>query len=151
MEDLFNELHDFLDDTFNEVINFNDYRYFYHITGHGIGQKIIENGLLMAEKEYYTTMIEITPDMISDPQKFLQDEKGFGQMQRDEMVIVRIPKSKGYDFTVSLGKGNLEIFESQDDIYIVPNDYILGYFDLETEEFTFNEYVKGEEDYSYMV
>lgn len=39
-----------MQDLFNELFDFNDYRYFYHITGHGVGESIIENGLLMAEK-----------------------------------------------------------------------------------------------------
>lgn len=62
-----------MQDLFNKLFDFNDYKYFYHITGHGVGESIIENGLLMAEKEYYTTMVEITPDMITEPEKFLTD------------------------------------------------------------------------------
>ena len=60
-----------MQDLFKKLFDFNDYRYFYHITGHGVGESIIENGLLM---------VEITPDMITDPEKFLTDEKGFGAM-----------------------------------------------------------------------
>ena len=141
-----------MQDLFNELFDFNDYRYFYHITGHGVGESIIENGLLMAEKEYYTTMVEITPDMITDPEKFLTDEKGFGAMERDEMVLIRVPKSMGYDFITPLSKGSNDIFEDDKYASFVPSDFILGYFDLDTLDFTPNDYTIEEiEDYHYEV
>lgn len=135
---------------FNELFNFEGYRYFYHVTGHGVGEKIMTHGLLMAEKEYYTTMIEIEPDMISDPEKFLSDEKGNGVMQRDEMVIIRVPKSKGYNFVSSLNGNDPELFENSDDISFVPCEYVLGYFDLDTLEFTPNDFVIGEDECYYL-
>lgn len=140
-----------MENLFNELFNFNDYRYFYHITGHGVGETIMENGLLMAEKEYYTTMVEITPDMINNPEKFLKDEKGFGVMERDEMVVIRVPKSMGYNFITPLGKGATDIFEDDQDASFVPSDYVLGYFDLDTLDFTQNDYVIEEEEYHYEV
>ena len=129
-----------MQDLFNKLFDFNDYKYFYHITGHGVGESIIENGLLMAEKEYYTTMVEITPDMITEPEKFLTDEKGFGAMERDEMVLIRVPKSMGYDFITPLSKGATDIFEDDKDASFVPSDFVLGYFDLDTLDFTPNDY-----------
>lgn len=48
-----------MQDLFNKLFDFNDYKYFYHITGHGVGESIIENGLLMAEKEYYTKWLKL--------------------------------------------------------------------------------------------
>lgn len=128
-----------MQDLFNELFDFNDYRYFYHITGHGVGESIIENGLLMAEKEYYTTMVEITPDMITD-------------MERDEMVLIRVPKSMGYDFITPLSKGTTDIFEDDKDASFVPSDLVLGYFDLDTLDFNPNDYTIEEiEDYHYEV
>lgn len=134
-----------MEELFNELFNFDEYRYFYHVTGHGVSDKVMEEGLLMAEKEYYTTMIEITPDMIGDPETFLKDEKGFGVMQRDEMVIIRVPKSLGYNFVESLESKN-DLFEDDNNASFVPSDYILGYFDLDNFGFTYNDYVKGEDD-----
>ena len=128
-----------MQDLFNELFDFNDDRYFYHITGHGVGESIIENGLLMAEKEYYTTMVEITPDMITD-------------MERDEMVLIRVPKSMGYDFITPLSKGTTDIFEDDKDASFVPSDLVLGYFDLDTLDFNPNDYTIEEiEDYHYEV
>ena len=128
-----------MQDLFNELFDFNDYRYFYHITGHGVGESIIENGLLMTEKEYYTTMVEITPDMITD-------------MERDEMVLIRVPKSMGYDFITPLSKGTTDIFEDDKDASFVPSDLVLGYFDLDTLDFNPNDYTIEEiEDYHYEV
>lgn len=134
-----------MEELFNELFNFDEYRYFYHVTGHGVSDKVMEEGLLMAEKEYYTTMIEITPDMINDPETFLKDEKGFGVMQRDEMVIIRVPKSLGYNFVESLESKN-DLFEDDNNASFVPSDYIFGYFDLDNFGFTYNDYVKGEDD-----
>lgn len=50
-------------------------KYFYHITEQGSGDKILEEGLLMADKHLWSTTIEITPEMIKDPYNFIKGER----------------------------------------------------------------------------
>lgn len=47
---------------FFENLDFAEMSYFYHITGAGNGEKINEEGLLMADPHLWSTTIEITPE-----------------------------------------------------------------------------------------
>lgn len=45
-------------------LDFDNMKYFYHITEQGSGDKIFEEGLLMADKHLWSTTIEITPERL---------------------------------------------------------------------------------------
>ena len=45
-------------------------------------------------------------------------------MERDEMVLIRVPKSMGYDFITPLSKGSTDIFEDDKDASFVPSDFV---------------------------
>ena len=83
--------------------DFENYDYFYHITGKGIGDLIFQEGLLVdgtnilgAKNIKDTTTLEITPDMVSSPGDFSDfvDGEVNSHISRDtsEMIIIGSPK-----------------------------------------------------------
>lgn len=128
-----------------ELINsldFQNNRYFYHITGQGFGDEIIEEGLALEESDLRTTTIEIPKEMIDNPIEYCQSEYSNTLVKRQEMVIIGCEKNEvGYiveesDIPKWVGDQKLG--------FIIPSEYILGYIDLKTLEVTYNsEYQYG--------
>ena len=117
-------------------LDFENNRYFYHITGQGFGDEIIEEGLALEERDLRTTTIEIPKEMIDNPIEYCESEYSDTLVKRQEMVII------------GCEKGQVAYIIEQSDIprwvgdqkldYIIPNEYILGYIDLKTLEITYN-------------
>lgn len=132
---------------FKVKFNFEEYRYFYHITGKGVGIEIMEFGLGMSDPNYYSTMIEITEDDLKDPVSFLTREYKKGLMPREEMVIIGVPLELGDNF-IRENEEEIPDWNSSDEAkYMVPNDLVMGYFDLETLDFLDNYNYGGDEEY----
>ena len=111
-------------------LDFDNMKYYYHITAAGIGEKICSEGLLMADRHLWSTTIEITKDMLDDIEKFLLDERGNHLRAADEMVILGC----------NIGDENYMVRENQEQKswneeqmapYIIENENILGYIDLQ--------------------
>ena len=111
-------------------LDFDNMKYYYHITAVGIGEKICSEGLLMADRHLWSTTIEITKDMLDDIEKFLLDERGNHLRAADEMVILGC----------NIGDENYMVRENQEQKswneeqmapYIIENENILGYIDLQ--------------------
>lgn len=132
-------------ETFLGSLNLEENDYFYHITGRGNGERIVEEGLLVdgtnildTDNILYTTTISITPDMVSNSEGFereLLDMEISNKGIRDcsEMVIIGAPKEMQKQIVSHFGEdidGNY--FEG-----IIQPQYIMGYFNLE-HEFTPN-------------
>lgn len=121
---------DFLQD-----LDFNDNVYFYHVTEKGIGEKILENGLLMADSHYWSTIIELTPEMIVDPYKFLADEHGHNIRKTEEMILIGCDKEDvNYLVTKNTFNTNNWNFEENPN-YVILKDFIIGYIDLTDMEY----------------
>ena len=113
-------------------LDFDNMKYYYHITASGIGEKICSEGLLMADSHLWSTTIEITRDMLDDVEKFLLDERGEHLRDADEMVILGC----------YIGDENYMVRENQEQKawneeqmapYIIESENILGYIDLQDE------------------
>lgn len=119
-----------LENILNEEFDFDSNRYFYHITAKGVGRKILEEGLFLEEPDLQTTTIEITSDMMMDIENYIEDEYTLNSvMRREEMVLLGIPYHL-LDNAITKSRNKLP--------YMISNEYVLGYIDLETLEYTIN-------------
>lgn len=115
--------------------DFENYDYYYHMTGKGIGDLICEEGLLVDGTNILdtnnlkdTTTIEITPDMVENQEDFIQFVQGEIQnsLLRDtsEMVIIGSPKD--------LDKETVTDYEHSKDEHfyqgIIHANMIMGYY-----------------------
>ena len=123
-----------------ELINnldFENNRYFYHITSQGYGDEIIEEGLFLEDRNLNSTTIEIPEEMIEDPVSYCESEYVDGLIKRQEMVIICCEKGeeqyivRNCDIPKWLGNQKLD--------YFIPIEYILGYIDLNTLDVKYNE------------
>ncbi len=115
---------------FLENLDFDENVYFYHITEKGVGEKIINNGLLMVDSHFWSTIIQITPDMLENPYDFLKNEKGNNIRGTEEMVIISCDKE---DVKYLVKKNTSQNFDwnlEDDPEYIILKDNIVGYIDL---------------------
>ena len=140
---------EYLKNIFNEKFDFEDNRYFYHITSSGTGEILMETGLGLCNHDMFSTMIEITPDMIKNPMEFLDNELGFGVMGREEMVIIGCDNDE-VDSLVHENTGDLQSWNQDEGAnYIVSANHILGYFDLRTKELYENDNYDYENNHNY--
>ena len=113
-------------------LDFDNMKYFYHITEQGSGDKILEEGLLMADKHLWSTTIEITPEMIKDPYNFIKGERRNNIRNTDEMVIIGCEK-EDIDYLVT--KNDFYGWNQEEDAnYIIPRDFIVGYIDMRSDD-----------------
>jgi hypothetical protein len=132
-------------ETFYESLDFESNDYFYHITGAGNGQRIIEEGLLVdgtnildVDNILFTTTIEIRQEEFPTYEDFesLVSENNGPSNIRDtsEMVIIVCPKEynkrivNNYDEYV-----NGTYFKG-----VIPSEYVLGYIDIARQDVTIN-------------
>ena len=111
-------------------LDFDNMKYYYHITAAGIGEKICSEGLLMADRHLWSTTIEITKDMLDDIEKFLLDERGNHLRAADEMVILGC-NIEDENYMVRENQEQKSWNEEQMAPYIIENENILGYIDLQ--------------------
>jgi len=132
--------------------NFNENAYFYHITGDGIGEEVLEEGLLVdgnnildVDNIIFTTAIEITPDMVDELEDILDEELHEDSFRgTSEMIILGCSK-KGVNSIVTLEEQEKDGVKY--DGIVFPN-LIMGYFNID-KEFTPNELFDYGSDYFY--
>ena len=110
--------------------------YYYHITGRGFGDKIIEEGLYLEQPDLKTTTIRLPQELLDDPLKYCKEEYTNGHTKRNEMVIIGCYKDEGNDiiYTADIPKWK----GVQDLNYLIRTENILGYIDLDTLYVTYN-------------
>ena len=134
--------------TISEFINsldFDDYDYFYHVTGNGKAESIMEEGLLVngtnildTDNILFTTAAPIYPEDVIDENTFIKellDGELSNSKFRDtnEMVIIGAPKEHEQDIVNEyLDYIDGEFYEG-----VVDSSYIMGYFNKD-HEFTPN-------------
>lgn len=123
-----------------ENLDYENNEYFYHVTGKGFSNQIMEEGLCLEDKNLDSTTIKFPEELIQDPCKYCKEEYRNGIVKRQEMVILGCPK--GYDsYLVEESSYPIEIGDNLYN-YFVSKEYILGYVDLETLDVTYNpEYI----------
>lgn len=129
-----------------------EYNYYYHVTGCGIGQSITQNGLLINGNDVLninniieTTTLKLSHDDIKNINDFLNEELGINSIRdTSEMIIIGCPKSE------------IEIVSPFEDYYdenyyegIIYPEYIMGYFSKEGNEFILNSEYQYGTDYFY--
>lgn len=134
--------------------DFENYDYYYHMTGKGIGNLICEEGLLVdgtnilgATNIKDTTTIEITPEMVEDVDDFIDfvQEEVNNSLLRDtsEMVIIGSPKEIDKEIVSDYDK-------RKDDNYyqgIIHANMIMGYINQELEFIPNENYAHGNDDF----
>lgn len=131
---------------FIKSLNFEENDYFYHITGKGNSIDMFEEGLyvdgnniLNTNNILETTTLPITPDMVATYEQFrsyLQGElSDIGFRDTSEFVVLGAPKSYMKQIVS-------DFCDVKDGTYyegVIPPEFIMGYFDKDTLEFTINE------------
>lgn len=118
-------------------LNLEDYDYYYHITGKGYGQEIIEEGLYLEDYAWNTTMIKFSEEIVNNLYEYCESEYKNSIDKRQEMVIIINYKDddnnlvKVADCPKWVGGGAALKYQ-------VKNEHILCYVDLETLEVTYN-------------
>lgn len=145
--------------TVNEFINcldFDENDYFYHVTGNGRSDFILEEGLLVdgtnitgTNNILFTTAAPIYPDDVVDEENFktyfLEDELSNDSIGRDknEMIIIGSPKFMKKNIVDKLNEVIDGVFYEG----IIDNSFIMGYFNIE-QEFTPNkDFQYGTDDF----
>jgi len=114
--------------------------YYYHITGRGFGDKIIEEGLYLAEPDLKTTTIKLPQELLDDPLKYCKDEYANRLTKRNEMVIIGCYKDEGNDI---IYPADIPKWKGDQDLnYLIRSENILGYIDLSSFNVIYNpEYI----------
>jgi len=123
-----------------ESLDLEEFSYYYHITGKGYGNDIIENGLYMEENDLRTTTILLPQEMLDNPEEYCLSEYKNDIVKREEMVLIGCPKGDESNLVKPIGFDNW--IGNQQLNYIIRSENILGYIDLETLDITYNpEYI----------
>lgn len=129
-----------------KMLNFEEFDYFYHETGAGLGREIMEEGLMVegtniigTKNIAYTTVSPLLPEMVRTPRDFvvfLDNEKGSGSSRdTSEMVILCADKSlDGY-----LVEPYDEYHNEKKYSGIIRKGYIMGVINIDSLEFEMNE------------
>lgn len=118
-----------------ENLDLENMSYFYHITGKGNGNKIIDEGLLLKEQNLLSTSIRISDFMIQNPIEYCKGEYQTLISKREEMVIIGCYQ----DEEESIVEPTDNWRGSEQYNYIISNKNILCYIDLETLDVIYNQ------------
>ena len=143
---------------FIKMLNFEEFDYFYHETGSGVGEEIMEEGLLVdgtnileTNNIAYTTISPLTPDLVRTQREFvnfLASEKSSSPTREvSEMVILCADKEVEGRLVEPYG----EVREGQHYAGIIRSHHVMGVIDLDTLEFSFNENFEYASDANEMV
>lgn len=105
---------------FFENLDFEDMVYFYHITGKGNGNNIMENGLFMEDSKLSSTLNQLDIKEINKINEFIIKRGNQIAKHNDEMVIVGCYKE---DVPYLVKKG--------DNDYIILSENIIGYIEID--------------------
>lgn len=134
--------------------DFENYDYFYHMTGEGIGDIICEEGLLVdgtnlldATNLKDTTTFEITPDMVKNPNDFVLFVQGeiSNSLLRDtsEMVIIGSPKDNDKEIVSDYEQSKDEHFYQG----IIYANMIMGYVNQDYKFIANENYAHGTDEF----
>lgn len=129
-----------------KLLNYEEYDYFYHETGTGVGEQIIEEGLLVdgnniigTKNIAFTTIACLTPDLTETPEKFvsfLQNEKSDSAIREvTEMVILSSPKE--IEGKIARPYGNYHDGTQYEEI--IDSNFVMGVINLNNLTFRMNE------------
>ena len=135
-------------DEFRETLDFEEFTYFYHETGSGVGNMIMDGGLLIEGSEgsnilgtkniLETTSLPFTKEIAGTTENliaFIELEKSSSSFRDvSEMVIFGAPNGDVPNLVEPFG-------EYKDDVFYmgrVDSSYILGYIDMESQRFVSN-------------
>ena len=124
-----------------------DMAYFYHITGHGVGNIILEKGLMLSENRLTSTTVRITPDMIENPTEFIESEHGQNIRKTDEMVLLGCPE-ESISQMIEVNNESRDSWNEDDAAeYIISSRYVIGYIDMDTFDIVYNDYYEYSDGY----
>lgn len=115
---------------FFRELDFLNNAYFYHITGSGLGNEIMENGLLMESNNLISTTIRIDESMLNDIDNFIKNEHGHNVRETDEMVLIGCPIEDINRMVVNNDYISEYWTSEVPPKYIIPSEYIMGYIDM---------------------
>lgn len=135
-------------DEFIGTLDFDGFTYFYHETGSGVGDMIIEGGLLIEGSEgskiletkniLETTSLPFTEEIAGTTEKlidFIRLEKSSSSFRNvSEMVIFGAPKEDVPNLVEYFGRYK----DGVNYMGHVDSSYILGYIDMENQKFVSN-------------
>lgn len=142
-----------IEDTLS-FFDFENYDYYYHMTGEGIGDLICEEGLLVdgtnileATNLKDTTTKELSPEMVKNVDRFIEfvrDEVD-NSLLRDtsEMVIIGSPKDFEKEIVTDYEQSKDEHFYQG----IIHANMIMGYYNQELEFFCNEKYAYGTDEF----
>lgn len=130
-----------LQDKINILTSDDNKRYFYHFTPVD-ANKILEEGLIVSSKNWEESFLEFTKEELENIDSVINDNRNTKIKKNNFMIIVAVQKENVNKFISTLdynyyveeweGIGNPD--------YIVDNNYIVGYIDLNELELYINEY-----------
>ena len=123
---------------FNEVMSWENVKYFYHVTNCN-PELILSEGLFLVENNIFSTAIEIPEEFKKDPINYCDNEKGRFYRKNPFIVLIAIDTDK-IDYLVqpSIYPPQDWIIEDEPNFYI-PSKYILGYIDTTQYKLVLNE------------
>lgn len=144
---------------FCDSLDYDNNYYFYHETSDNKAKSICEQGLLLSGYNIVKARNLLLTTALPLPKEIACDEAAFSDFLEDEispsdirpiteMVIIAVPK-EDIDYVVIKNENNYYHSDVDSPNYMVQPQYILGYFDLETKNFTPNpeSYYSGEFSY----
>ncbi len=131
---------------FIQSLDFKENDYFYHVTGQGNAESILEEGLyvdgnniLNTNNILETTTLPLTPDIVASDSQFkkflIEEQSSLGFRDTSELVILGAPKSCMKQIVSAFYSNKSGVFYEG----VVHPDYIMGYFSRDSLEFTLNE------------
>lgn len=140
-----------LQEKINGLTSDKEARYFYHFTS-ARGDKILEEGLVVANPLWEQSFLEFTEEELNNIKNVILDNESTKIKENNTMIIAGVYEDAMDSFIRKLR--NDEVVDVNWDgvgnpDYIVDNEHLMGYIDLNTLELTINEYanVMGEELY----
>lgn len=133
---------DELQEQINNLTSNEEARYFYHFTS-ASGDKIIEDGLVVANPLWEQSFLEFTPEELADIENILNDNKSTNVKDNNTMIIAGIYKDSMPEFIRKLRSDESAFIDFEgvgSPDYIVDSKHILGYIDLKTHELIINDY-----------
>lgn len=131
---------------FLKLLNFEEFDYFYHETGAGVGQEIMEEGLMVeginiidTKHIAYTTVAPLLPEFVTTPRDFVvfldREKSSLPGREVAEMVILCSDKEVGANL--------VEPYNGYHDGMrydgIIRKHHIMGVIDMDSLEFTMND------------
>jgi len=116
-------------------------RYFYHLTSQA-GDKLLEEGIIVANPEWEKSFLEFTDEELSDIESVIDSNASTEFKQNNTMIIVGVYKDSMKRFIRRLRDDEAYDIDWEGvgtPDFIVDSDHIIGYIDLNTLEFVYNE------------